>query len=376
MTAVDLAEIEKDKYNRWGCTKDLIPKSQENQKSALSYLIRRDLTSTVRFAFFFHEMTGCNGFEFSTYSNIRFDDYVILPNGAILVPSFYNDDEMKNGISIDDPKLIKTMEMWKNREFLYDGWIAIDQWDDEYVNKVIQGISESLSLFSLSNDLFFRWEAKYQVTKPKIFSDQVNSKRTTLRIQEINNKIRGIDEKDRRAIYRSLSWLSQGKRVDDPTARFLFFILAVESLAIHIEEKIDDTSCFFNLRTVKKTNKEREEWRVNCIKEKMTGWEIKPIQSIKNSYFDCVVGSRKMIQKHLEIVLSTGSKSIKLLFEEKIDGKTLYDLRNDIAHGNLDLLTEEQVDRISKRLLDAEKVAGYYISQVLKKSLNIEFSDL
>ncbi|MEN6396149.1 MAG: hypothetical protein ABFC78_06685, partial [Methanoregula sp.] len=79
------------------------------------------------------------------------------------------------------------------------------------------------------------------------------------------------------------------------------------------------------------------------------------------------------IKRHLEFVLPKDSANIKLLFDDQIDGMTLYEIRNTIAHGSLDLLTENQVNRLNSRLLETEQIANRYILTVLKRSLGIEF---
>ena len=47
-----------------------------------------------------------------------------------------------------------------------------------------------------------------------------------------------------------------------------------------------------------------------------------------------------------------------------IDGRTLYDLRNEIAHGRLDTLSEAQREQINLRTGDVESIARQYILRV------------
>lgn len=368
---IDLGEIEKKKYNRWRERKNLVTDNEENYKRAIS--LKKDLTPLVNSAFFFHEITECNGFEFIAYSNIKFDDFIVLPNNAILVPWFLNSTE---GKSINDPEVVRAMQMERESKFLYDGWIAIDRWNEENVRKIIQSISEAMSLFSLHSNLFFEWEPKYQSTsKHKPFCEFSATEISPH--HDVFHQISAISDDDKRAIYRSISWLSNAKKIQDSSARFLFFILAIESLVDYIENKAKDDSCFFNLKFDKRTKKERKqakkEWQEKCIKEKMIDIEKNPVNTIKDSYFDCVIGIKTTLKRHLELVLPNDSDSIKLLFDEKIEGKTTYELRHCIAHGSLDLLTEKQVELITKRLEDVEKIANKYILEVLNKTLNIKF---
>jgi len=371
MTHIDLLEIEKKKFSPWRkVVTDPNNISPERIQRAHLISLRSNLPPLVKSALFFHEITGCDGFEFIVESNVRFDDYIVLPNKAILVPWFLTNTHSK---SHDDRAVKFTQMMEDNAHFLYDGWIEIDQWDDENIIKVIQSISESLSIFSAVFDVYFSWKPKYQASKnTKPFHN--------LKIEDISShhdlfqQINKISESDKRAIYRSLSWLSHAKQIDSPFARYLFYIIAIESLAKYIEENAADDSQFICLRSsLQKTKNERRESCKNCIEEKMEDFRKNPCSAISSMYFDCVVGVKKTLKRHLEFVLPNDTPKIKLFFEDEVDGKTLYDLRNDIAHGSLDILTEKQVVQLNSRLHEVEEISSRYILTVFKKCLGINY---
>lgn len=370
MEDIDLKEIEKKKYSPWCQIKPLICTSKDRKQRADAVSSRNDLSPLVKSAIYFHELTGCNGLEFTAISNIKFNDFMVLPNNAILVPWFLPD---VRGKPPNDPFVALTLQMQRESRFGYDGWIEIDNWDEENVAKIIQSIPESLSIFSVIFDLYISWQPKYwggiNLAKPyhELNTESISSH------HKVFHQISTISETDKRAIYRSFSWLSQAKQMDSPPARFLFYILSIEALAKYIEDASNDDSCFASLRSNKMTKKERREVRDKCIKEQMKNYENDPSKTISDAYFNCVVGIKETLKRHLEFVLPNDSERIKMLFEEKIDGKSLYELRHDIAHGTLDLLTENQVNRIIKRLGEAEQISNRYILTVLKKSLGIEF---
>ena len=66
------------------------------------------------------------------------------------------------------------------------------------------------------------------------------------------------------------------------------------------------------------------------------------------------------------------TEPITLLFEEKLEEKSLWDLRSLLAHGTLDALDETQRERIRQRVWDAESIARKYILMVLRKALGIQ----
>lgn len=371
MNSINLMDIERKKFSPWRqVVIDPNRISQERKQRAQKIALRRDLPPLVKSALYFHEITGCDGFEFTAESNIRFNDFVILPNKAILVPWFLSNTL---GKSHNDPAVKLTQAMEDNAHFLYDGWIEIDQWDEENITKVIQSISESLSIFSAVFDVYFSWKPKYDDSKiAKPFHD--------FKIEDISShhdlfhQINKITDSDKRALYRSLSWLSHAKQIDSPSARYLFYIIAIESLAKYIEEIAENNSTFICLRSSPhRTKKERRELCKNCVEDKMENFRENPCGAISNMYFDCVVGIKKMLKRHLEFVLPNDKPKIILFFEEKVDGKTLYDLRNDIAHGSLDLLTENQVVQLNSRLHEVEEISSRYFLNVFKKCLGIKF---
>jgi hypothetical protein len=61
------------------------------------------------------------------------------------------------------------------------------------------------------------------------------------------------------------------------------------------------------------------------------------------------------------------------LFSNKIDGKTLYDLRNEIAHGSMNALSEAQREAVLSRAFDLENIARAYLNKVIEKVTGINF---
>ena len=142
---------------------------------------------------------------------------------------------------------MKTLKMMESGEYIYDGWIAIDNWDEKNISDVIQSISEALLVYSLRIGSFFKWKPKYiDDYEPKSCSD-LGAKENAIFLMLYNN-IKKVNEEDKRAIYRSISWLNQGRIVDNPSARFLFYILLIESLVTYIEKEAKPNSWLFHLK--------------------------------------------------------------------------------------------------------------------------------
>ena len=69
------------------------------------------------------------------------------------------------------------------------------------------------------------------------------------------------------------------------------------------------------------------------------------------------------------------TEPIELLFKLKVDGKTLYELRNEIAHGRMDALSEVQREAVITRAWDVERVAREYALKVLGVVIDRELDE-
>lgn len=260
------------------------------------------------------------------------------------------------------------MQMVKRSNFIYDGWLPISDFRIEALRKAVRKVDQALSIFSLQGRVSFSWEPKYN---PMDIS-------TPLSYHFEHQHIQGIEQlshftesltnaSDSRSLFRSVAWLSQSLRLTEPAARFLFSILAIESLATYIEEKAADGSVFAELRSVQITKSKRKEQREECIKITLDNLlSESPTEAVNSAYFNCIAGIKKRLKTHLERVFIDDPEPVDLLFNTKVEGKTLYDLRHEIAHGTVDALSEAQREMIYSRVWDVERLARRYILNVLE----------
>jgi hypothetical protein len=261
------------------------------------------------------------------------------------------------------------MKMHEGSRFVYDGWVPIAAWDEESVRKSVRAIDEALAIFCLRGRAVFDWAPKYPApSEPSsiaMFDDE--------HLQELEAVVESLDslpETDRVAIYRSMAWLSQGLRLNEPMARFLFSILAIESLATYIEQKAAEDSPLVVLRKTRFTEAEQ----LACIDDTLSDWlQTDPRRAIERAYFDCVMSITRRLKTHLANVLRSDPEAYAFLFEKKVRGKTLYEMRHPIAHGSLDPLDEKQREQVQLRVWDAERIARQYIRSVLEAALGAKF---
>ena len=85
-----------------------------------------------------------------------------------------------------------------------------------------------------------------------------------------------------------------------------------------------------------------------------------------------MVGTRKLLEDHIDRVFGD-TKASTLMFKEEIEGKTLWQLRNDIAHGSLNILSENQIRFVTRRVGLLENIARSYLRKVLSHLAGTEY---
>jgi len=358
----DLEAILPDKYNLWCHKRPLISSKGAQSRIVKGFSTRPDLTPSERAAFFLNDLTGCKGFEFVAFSNARINWAVRLSNRVVLVPCFLVDGESG---PVQDPVFQATIRMQKKGRFIYDGWIPVEQWDDDHVHGAIQGSDEALSVCSAVGAISLSWEAKYRAPRGNLFCD-VEPKHLN-GLEQIAQSLDSLRDRDRIAVAQSLAWVSHGIRLHDATARFLFSVLAIESLATYIERGSDSNSPFFKLKTRKSTKADEAE----CIRGQLSKWEkSNPRKAVEQAYSQCL-SITGMLKTHLAHVLGSESAAYNLMFALKKQGTTLYDLRHAVAHGRARTLSEKERNRIRQRVSEVEAVARSYILTVLRGCLGL-----
>jgi len=338
----------------------MLEADQATVDRASRVVARQDLTPNERSAFWLHELTGTAGLEFVAFSNAMLEEPVELTGGVQLAPCFLPQREL-SGANIGEPLVQLTMAMHRETRFVYDGWLPIETWEDEVVRKAIDNIHESFSLFALTARVWFDWEPKYPAidgTRPSypITEEQLSALASWARA------LGALPPEDRRAIYRSLGWLSQGIRLTEPSARLLFSILAIESLATYVESDAPDDSRFAAIRSERLTKSERREQREKCI-EGILANKLRedPTKAIQDAYFDCVQGVGSRLKDHLGRVFKQ-PEPLDLLFGSSPEELSLFDVRHRIAHGTADAISEAERHRIAQRVWEAERTARQYVA--------------
>lgn len=348
----------------------LICTDEARMERAGRYGALRDMSDSVQSALRVYELTGATVFEFVAFSNLRLPAPVQLHNGVTLFPCFY-----PAGMAAPMDELAAlTHQMSMTERFIYDGRLAIEEWEPDKVAVAVRWIDEALSLFALRERIHFTWEAKY----PAIEHSAIYSlpSRDLIDLQQFVERADMLPTADRQALYRSIGWLTQAARLVDPAARFLFCVLTIESLSAYIEEKATDDSPLATLRGKRGTRAERRKEREDCIRRVLAErLEDNPTEAIKDAYFTCVTSIRAQIEGNIGRVYE-GAEFLGLynpaaLFQREEELPSLYDLRHTVAHGTMDTLSEAERERLRDRAPEVEIIARQYIMLVLYKAIGL-----
>lgn len=356
----------KQKFNNWGEREPIVCTNKSKIDKAMHVKMRQDLSNPEKSALFVNEITGCKGFEFVGFSNAKIERAILLPTGIILYPCFM---QTTVGCSLKDPLIRASFRMLQTGQFVYDGWLPIQKMNDEDIRGRIRTLREVLGAFPLISGSKFDWYPKYQMSN-SIPETHYFFEKEIKTIEKFTETIELSKYDDRIALLRSIGWLSECIRVENSESKFLFAVLAIESLCTYIENLGLDSS-FHTLAQNKKSKAGRKNERKNCILQTLTEQIDKnPTKAITTAYFDCVVGIKKRLYNHLANIFGEKDEGLIAFFQKPEGGSSLYELRHSIAHGSHDILSEFDRNVIDKNIYKVEKLALRYIWHVLNHCLD------
>lgn len=347
------------RFNRWGERKAL-EAHEERLQRVLRDLTQFHASARARSLFWAARLTDSTGVEFVFVSNVQFSP-VILGNARIhLMPCF----TPLNPLAPVSEKRQAAMMKWG--QFIYDGWVPGVEMSPAGLEHVISQLDGLVSLFSVVGRFFAYWEPKYWLTTQPVpshvalrddFEALMRSAATLAQLPEI----------DRLALDRSVAWMSNALR-SATVQRFLMLFLSIESLATYIESStfLEQSVLRTKFAKGRVAGSERNRQRDECI-QKVLACGI-TADSIQKAYWSCINESvRDRLEDHLDRVLDDGGMASRRVFHEEVGGKTLWRLRNEIAHGSLSLLGETDVMFIASRLEALETIARDYLRKILSE---------
>jgi hypothetical protein len=257
----------------------------------------------------------------------------------------------------------RQVAMSKRGEFIYDGWIPNEKWSAPRVEQMVSSLDEITSLASLTGAYYAYWEPKYPSPTSPIpwhVATQSDFEAVATSIALMAQ----LPEVDRRALRRSAAWMAAAL-MTPPIQRFLLLFVSFESLATYIESATtSDASVLRSAFAADRPSKSRRrKRRKECIRRVFANRAATP-KIVEQAYAECMRTSiREMLEDHINRVLADPEVS-RLLFAEKVGGTTLWQLRNDIAHGNLYLLSDEENRLLSSQVALLEEIVRRYLTTI------------
>jgi hypothetical protein len=354
------------RFNRWGERK-LLTVPVDREKVVTQELLKFNGSFRAKSLFWSARLTGSKGIEFVFMSNAQFPPVLYEKNQIHLVPCF----TPLNPLNPQTEERQAAMMKWG--QFIYDGWIPNVDMSPASLDEIVSKLDDLVSLFSIIGNYFAYWEPKYfHTTSPTPSQIAAQSDFEALaRSMFITDN---LPTPDKIALSRSLAWLSNSLR-NQHVQRFLLLFLCIESLATYIESS--KTPIVSVLRRIFASQKlaeaERNKSRDECIKTIFSGENAYTAAKIQKAYFECINHSIKdMLTDHLNRVFQNADAS-NLMFSERTDGKSLWNLRNDIAHGSLNLLSEIDSHYISNHVGELEVIARNYLRRIFTTLAQSEY---
>lgn len=368
MTTDYLEQCLKKRYNRWGMREPLIG-TNKTHMTAVQGAMGENLSKYAKSYLYANSITGAKGLEFVAFSKSKLSRPVQLPNDVILFPCFTE----TIGKNVREPMVQASMHMERSGTYIYDGWLPVESTDKAEIDKRLEDLRESLASFALISGSSFSWEPKYYFSRGKTSSyfledDDLGT------LEDIAQKLAEIPFTDKHAILRSVSWISRAQVTQDDCSRFLFAVLAIESLCNYIEQDAGENSPLKQFAGPAKTKSERRKEREIGIRKTLDELlKHNPTKAIHEAYFTWVIPIKRMLMDHLKRVMGEADEGLKLFFSGNQESETpaLYDIRHLIAHGGMSNINESDLLQVAKNVWDIEKFALRYVWRILNTCLDV-----
>jgi len=353
------------RYNQWG-QRDWLQVPEETIQGVDKDLGRLKLSPRARSLYQAATYTDSKGIEFVFISNAQFGPVVFAGTDIHIVPCFTPIDPF-------NPKHEKSQAaMMKWGQFIYDGWVPNTDWSARRLEEIVSSLDDVVSLFSIVGTYYAYWEPKYPFPATPVPSHVASSSEFQA-LDRTVGLMAQLPQRDRDALSRSLAWIAAGVRTP-PVQRFLLLFVSIEALATYIESSKTARGSVLGRRFAARrgTASERRKRREKCVQTVFDHRGVSA-EAVQEAYFKCLYTSiREMLEDHLNRVFGTEQAS-NTLFSENVDGKTLWQLRNDMAHGNLDLVSEQAARFLSARVPVLEEIARSYLRRILAALARAEY---
>jgi len=336
------------RYNELGVWKPIIYRGDTDPLDAKVRRLSDD--PDVQGALFYCMATGYSVVEFAARSTLDLPPGITELNGGINLWKCSPDD-----LALRSPG-----------EVVYDGWGPLPGTSPREIRECLDTITSTLSKLAFAFGARLTWCLKY--TKSHNMERFVPVRNAEIQTLDLL-KATTATPKENALLQSSIDWYNHGSNSHDPYVSFLCSYIALESLALAIDEGLVPV----NPSLPQQPKSERKNASIVCIHKKYKElFSIDPISFVQQAYFDCVSGVKKRTRRVAEHVFGSRHVYLKQLFGGKPgkscasqSGKSLSDIRGRLAHGQYEPPDGQDYDVVRANLFNIRLIAGDFISRVL-----------
>jgi len=234
---------------------------------------------------------------------------------------------------------------------IYDGTVLLPNIDVDTIGDALDVIGLFLNRITFRIDGKAEWFLKYSMYESGTGKLRLSKKDFRL----LGEYLLSLKSPDMTVIDSAMSWYTTAKNSTNIFTQYLNYYIAMESLAVALVDGEMEVGKEFGIEILSK--EERKNKIDECVKKIHEEiYQNDPIDFVKKAYSECILSLRTKTQLALTKVFGLDHEFIKA-FLEKSDGKTMYDLRNDLAHGSFNHIDRAEAHLIKSKLPVLEEIA-------------------
>lgn len=240
-------------------------------------------------------------------------------------------------------------------KFLYDGWVDLQDASAEAVEAALSDIARLMNRTSLAVDGPVVWRPKYSL-RVHGGSFWIGDD-----MEELNAIFTAYPSgADEVAIDAAVDWYNRGAASGSPFTAFLCYYISIESLT----DALFDGDATLGMEPLVERKRQPDEMRAQIETLYSDLFARNPVEFVRRAYFQVVIGQTQRLRLLIERVFGADSREYDLLFS-KVDGRSLTDLRGQLAHGLASELSAAEARTIRERVSEVRQISRNLILRLL-----------
>jgi hypothetical protein len=335
------------RYNSIGEWKPIVYPGEagEIQKRART-LTEKETDKRIEGCLFYIMATCHHAIEFVVKSNFAIPyDFVSASSGELRIQ--LNKVKMPDAI---DKTNINTQ--------VYDGTAFLPAIDPETIGDALDAIGTILNRIAFRVDGKVEWQIKYSNYGDGGGIHNLSNEHH----DELKEYLLGLKGPDVGLIDTAISWYTTARNSTNLFTRYLNYYIAVESLAVAlVDGEMEAGEKFGIQKSTKETKKEEAKACIQKLHDEM--YQDDPIGFVREAYTEAIGSLRAKTELALRKVFGDEHEYVSA-FLDKDGGKNMYQLRNDLAHGNFNHIDREEVHSIRKKISILQDIAFHFIMRL------------